>query len=254
MKIKNLLLGLAAFLLIILYSCKVSKVESEARPISHILWDSLLQQHVSVAGKVDYQGFIEDSTRLNDYLDLLSSKHPNDKFWTREERLAYWINVYNAFTVKLIVDHYPVQSIKDIKNGIPFVNSVWDIKFIQIEGETYDLNNIEHGIIRARFDDPRIHFAINCASVSCPNLSRRAYVAEQLDEQLDAAARAFLSDQSKNQLSEGQVKLSKIFLWYGMDFKKDGKSVVEYIEQFTSSPIDKGAKVEYMDYDWSLNE
>ena len=207
MKIKNLFFLLTTLTIFVLSSCKVSKVESEARPVSHAIWDSLLQQHVSKAGKVDYKGFIKDSTRLNQYLELLSSNHPNDDLWTAEERLAYWINAYNAFTVKLIIDHYPVRSIKDIKNGIPFVNTVWDIKFIQIEGETYDLNNIEHGIIRARFNDPRIHFAVNCASVSCPRLSNHAYVADQLDEQLNASARAFLGDLSKNQIARGSGKI-----------------------------------------------
>ena len=191
MKIKNLFLLFSLISFSTLYSCKVSKVESEARPISHTLWDSLLQLHVTTSGRVDYKGFIKDSTKLQQYLNLLSSHHPNDKFWTKEERLAYWINVYNAFTVKLIIDHYPVQSIKDIKNGIPFVNTVWDIKFIHIEDQTYDLNNIEHGIIRARFNDPRIHFAVNCASISCPKLLNKAFQAEKLNGQLNEAARSF---------------------------------------------------------------
>lgn len=254
MKMKHLF-----FLLIIVSSftfnsCKISEVKSEARPISHTLWDKLLQQHVTASGKVDYKGFIQDSARLHKYLDLLSRNHPNDKFWSKEERLAYWINAYNAFTVKLIVDHYPVKSIKDIKKGIPFVNSVWDIKFIQIAEKRYDLNNIEHGIIRARFDDPRIHFAVNCASISCPKLSNRAYIADQLDDQLNAAASSFLSDKSKNQIAEDQLKLSKIFLWYGMDFKKSGKSIIEYINQYAPSKVDESAKVGYLDYDWNLND
>ena len=237
-----------------LSSCKVQDYPSNARPVTHEIWDSLVQEHVSPEGWVDYPGFIQDSSRLNRYLHLLEGSHPNDKHWSRDEQLAYWINAYNAFTVKLIVDHYPVASIKDIKNGIPFVNTVWDIKFIQIEQATYDLNNIEHGIIRPKFNEPRVHFAVNCASVSCPKLSNRAYTADQLDEQLTQAARDFLGDESKNKVSKDKVELSKIFSWYGGDFKKGGKSIIEYINQYAPVQASPDAKIEYLDYNWSLNE
>ena len=118
-----------------------------------------MQDHVDDEGWVNYNGFIQDSLKLDNYLTLISNNHPNNKNWSKEERFAYWINAYNAFTVKLIVDNYPTESIKDVKSGLPFVNSVWDIKFINIEGNEYDLNNIEHGIIRPKFNDPRAHFA-----------------------------------------------------------------------------------------------
>ena len=164
---------LSALLIISVNACKVSDYTGNARPVTHEIWDSLLREHVSEKGLVDYKGFIKDSIQFNKYLDLLSKNHPNDKNWSKDEQLAYWLNAYNAFTVKLIMDYYPVKSIKDIKNGIPFVNTVWDIKFIKIEDRTYDLNNIEHGIIRPTFKDPRIHMAVNCASISCPKLQNR---------------------------------------------------------------------------------
>lgn len=204
-------------------------------------------------GRVDYRGFIADSTRLNAYLHLLGEHHPNEQYWTRDEQLAYWINAYNAFTVKLIVDHYPIASIKDIKHGIPFVNTVWDIKFIKIEERTYDLNNIEHGIIRPKFDEPRIHFAVNCASVSCPRLRNEAYTAGRLDEQLTDQARSFLTDPHKNKLAKEQLQLSRLFTWYGSDFKEDGLSIIEYIRQYTDQPIADDAQVNYLEYDWRLN-
>ncbi len=237
----------------LLPSCKVSDYASDAKPIKHNLWDSLVREHVNEAGLVDYPGFITDSTRLNAYLELLGDHHPNDKHWTRDERLAYWINAYNAFTVKLIVDHYPVESIKDIKNGIPFVNTVWDIKFIDIEGRTYDLNNIEHGIIRPKFEEPRIHFAVNCAALSCPKLANRAYTAEQLDAQLTEAAKSFLADEQKNELRPGKVKISKIFTWYQGDFTTEGRSLIEYLNQYAPIEIQEGATIEYLDYSWALN-
>ncbi|MEN0003370.1 MAG: DUF547 domain-containing protein [Bacteroidota bacterium] len=235
-------------------SCKVQKYKSDANPISHAIWDSLLQKHVSEAGWVDYEGFIADSTQLNRYLDLLSAHHPNETNWTADERLAYWINAYNAFTVKLIVDHYPVVSIKDIKRGIPFVNSVWDIKFIQIEGATYDLNNIEHGIIRQRFEEPRIHFAVNCASVSCPKLANFAFTATELDTQLTRVAKGFLADPSKNKfVSPQKAELSKIFSWYGGDFKKEG-DLIDYVNQYAPQQLNADADIDYLDYNWNLND
>lgn len=239
-------------LMVWLISCGVSKKTSESKPIDHQLWDSLLQNHVDAVGWVDYEGFIQDSQHLNQYLDLLGSAHPNDRYWSKDEQLAYWINAYNAFTVKLIIDHYPVASIKDIKNGIPFVNTVWDIKFIEIEGHKYDLNNIEHGIIRHHFEEPRIHFAINCASVSCPVLNNRAYTAAQLDQQLDKAARRFLADPLRNRVSKGQV--SSIFSWFRGDFKEKAGSLSAYINQYAPSPLDEGTSLSFMDYNWALND
>jgi hypothetical protein len=200
---------------------------------------------------VDYAGFLEDSLLLRDYLNLLENNHPDPQKWTENERLAYWINAYNAFTVKLIVDYYPVASIKDIKSGIPFINTVWDIKFINIEAQTYDLNNIEHGILRPKFEEPRIHFAVNCASVSCPKLLNRAFTAELLDRQLDQAAREFINDPSRNKIEKDRLQLSKILKWYGGDFKQDVKEVVK---KYSDTPFNENATVDYLDYNWQLNE
>ncbi|NND07497.1 MAG: DUF547 domain-containing protein [Saprospiraceae bacterium] len=237
----------------IFLACGVSpKMTGTSKPIVHDVWNKLLSKHVDGDGWVDYLGFQQDSLVLNQYLDLLSSAHPNAKNWSRNERLAYWINAYNAFTVKLIVNHYPVESIKDIKNGIPFVNTVWDIKFIQIEDRTYDLNNIEHGIIRKQFDEPRIHFAVNCASVSCPKLLNQAYIATTLDEQLTDAARTFLNDPLRNRLEENKV--SSIFSWFSGDFKSKSGSVRSFINTYAPAQLDSEAKLEYLEYNWSLND
>jgi hypothetical protein len=158
------------------------------------------------------------------------------------------------FTVKLVCDHYPVGSIKDIRRGIPFVNSVWDIKFIEIEGIGYDLNNIEHGIIRKEFDEPRIHFALNCASASCPDLRPEAYTAEKLESQLDEQTIAFLSDTTKNRISVDKLELSRIFFWYKGDFRQGGKGLQTFIDQHTTKRVDVNAKIDYRPYDWSLND
>lgn len=246
--------GIVALLSLTQCTSKHRKVNSKSQPISHQLWDNLVNTHVNPEGNVNYKGFIQDSTKLNEYLELLSNNHPNENNWTKEEQLAYWINAYNAFTVKIIVDNYPVKSIKNIATGlnIPFISSTWDIKFIKIEGQEYDLNNLEHGILRPDFEEPRIHFAINCASVSCPRLRNEAYVAERIDEQLDSAARLFINNTLKNKVSADKLELSKIFSWFKGDFNKIG--VIPFINQFTDIEIKKDASVSHLDYDWNLNE
>ncbi len=259
MKSKMLRIGLPSLLLIsigalFLIQCRTIKdVESESFPISHDIWTELLQKHILDNGTVDYKGFVEDKDRLGQYIQLLDNNHPNTKNWNREERLAYWMNAYNAYTIQLVVDHYPTASIRDIKKGIPFINSVWDLKFIEIEGNTYDLNNVEHNILRKKFDEPRIHFAINCASVSCPNLRNEAYLPDRLEIQLEEQARLFLNDPSKNQIKPDHVQLSKIFSWFGKDFKKEG-NLIDYVSPYSDTDISDDAKVSFLEYDWGLND
>jgi len=234
-------------------SCNsVKDYQSSSKPVTHELWDTLVKTHVSETGVVDYEGFIEDQTKLQNYLDLLSSAHPNEANWSRDQRLAYWLNAYNAFTVKLIVDNYPVASIKDIKSGIPFINTVWDIKFIKIEGAKYDLNNIEHGIIRPEFKEPRIHFAANCAAISCPRLRSEAYTAEKLDEQLTDQAKYFLRNKGKNLITKEEAKLSKILKWYSGDFDEYG-GVRKFVNDYGPETIANTVELEYLDYLWPLN-
>jgi hypothetical protein len=220
--------------------------------VSHAIWDGLLKKHVDSEGWVDYKGLVKDSARLNQYLDLLSANHPKSS-WPKAEQKAYWINAYNAFTVKLIVDHYPVASIKDIKKGIPFVNSVWDLQFIDIQGKSYDLNNIEHSILRKEFKDARIHAAVNCASYSCPKLWGEAFVASRLEQQLDQAMRAFVNDPLRNKVSANSAELSQIFNWYGGDFKDEAGSIRAYINQYAKVKLSAKAKISFREYNWALN-
>ncbi len=224
-------------------------------PVSHELFDSLLKKHVREDGLVNYQLLRRDSANLSRYLSILTTNPPNDDHWSEDEKLAYWINLYNAFTLKLVLKHYPVESIKDIgsKIQLPFVNTPWDIKFIELGGQKYDLNNVEHNIIRKTFEEPRIHFAVNCASMSCPKLRREAYVAERLDQQLEEQAVEFLNDPSRNLINSEQAAVSKIFLWYGGDFKKQS-SLREFINQYVPTSLGESRKISYMDYDWSLND
>jgi hypothetical protein len=224
----------------------------DINPVQHGEWDALVKKHVAQDGMVDYAGFLKDKKALQHYVDYLSTHQPSAK-WSKNEKLAYWINAYNAFTVKLIVDHYPVKSIKDIKKGIPFVNSVWDIPFIPMGKEKIDLNYIEHSILRKEFKDPRIHAAINCASFSCPLLRNEAYTANEIDRQLEEAMRKFINDPQRNQVDKSSVKISKIFSWFSGDFKLNGASVIDYLNKYAKKSIDYNAKMDYLDYDWDLN-
>ncbi|MEM1319205.1 MAG: DUF547 domain-containing protein [Bacteroidota bacterium] len=221
--------------------------------ISHEGWEELVQQYVSPEGKVNYRGFAQARPRLQQYLQLLSDNPPHPDTWTEKQQLAYWINAYNAFTVELILQHYPTQSIQDIAGSIPMINSAWDLKFFKIGGVDFDLNTIEHEILRKQFSEPRIHFAINCASVSCPILLNEAYKAATLEAQLQARAIYFINNPQKNRIQAQELQLSSIFNWFEKDFTKTG-TVVAFINQFSELPIDPTAKVSYLEYDWNLNE
>ncbi len=218
----------------------------------HGLWTELLKKNVSKDGKVNYKGFQADSLGLNSYLQYLS-ENPPSKSASKAEKTAFWINAYNAFTVKLITKHYPIKSIKDIKRGIPFVNTVWDIKFIKIGGETYDLNNIEHSILRKKLFDPRLHFALNCASTSCPKLLNEAFEVSTLEQQLQRVTKDFIQDASKNEISSTTPKLSMIFSWYKGDFTKK-TSLIAFVNQYSTTKIAPNANLSFKEYDWSLNE
>ncbi len=226
---------------------------TDADPISHDLWNDILEENVKENGWFDYKAVVADRTKFDQYLTLLNTHHPNPETWTRNERMAFWINAYNAYTVELVLQNYPLGSIKDVKNGIPFVNGVWDIKFIEIEGQSYSLNNIEHGILRPKFGDPRIHMAVNCASYSCPPLLAEAFFPDQLDDQLDKATRLFLADDLRNKIGSDQASVSSIFKWYKGDFTK-GQTLKQFFNKYLSTPISESTTITFLDYNWSLND
>ncbi len=219
---------------------------------SHQQWDKLLKKHVNKTGLVNYKGFQKDKGELTEYLKTLSDNAPQ-KSWSKNDQKAFWINAYNAFTVDLILQKYPVKSIKDIAGKIYKINTPWDIKFIKIGGKTYDLNNIEHGILRKEFDDPRIHFALVCASISCPRLRDEAYTGNELEDQLEDAGKEFLNDKSKNNITVGKAQLSKYFSWYKGDFTDNG-SLADFINKYSTTKMTSKTKIESLDYNWSLNE
>ncbi len=213
--------------------------------LDHAIWDQLLVTNVSDTGNVNYKGFIKNSDQLSKYFKYLSVNTPK-KNWSKEETLAYWINVYNAYTVKLIMDNYPIKSIKDIKDP-------WGKAFFKINGKPYSLNTVEHKILR-KLNDPRIHFAINCASYSCPTLWNRAYTANNINKALETQTKKFINDPSKNRITEEDAKISKIFSWFRKDFKINEKGVYDFINQYAVVKIDAQRKKGYKNYNWSLNE
>lgn len=213
--------------------------------VSHDNWDNLLKKNVSKQGVVNYKGFKNDSELLEKYLNQLSKKAP-DKTYSQNEELAYWINTYNAFTIQLVLKYYPIASITNI-------DKPWDIPFIRIENKTYTLNEIEHQIIRKKFNEPRIHFALVCAATSCPILLNEAYTAEKIERQLQTQAIVFINDSSKNTITKNKIVVSELFKWYKEDFTKNG-SIIDYINLYSKTKIDDKAKISFATYNWNLNE
>ncbi|UOG77103.1 DUF547 domain-containing protein [Hymenobacter tibetensis] len=226
-----------------------------AAGIDHSAYDKLLKKYVNEKGLVNYKGWKTEQAAFNQYLQLLSKNAPTNS-WSKAEQMAYWINAYNAYTIRLILDHYPLQSIKDIgtKIQIPFVTTPWASKFFTIGGKKMSLDNIEHGILRKDYNDPRIHFALVCASISCPRLRNEAYIATKLESQLQDQGRDFLNNPTKNKPGKTSAQLSKYFDWYKGDWTSNGQTVVGWVNKYATTKLDNGAKISYLDYNWQLNE
>lgn len=235
----------------------------------HEAWTSILKQHVR-GDRFDYAALKKDRGALDRYLRSLEAvtKEQHDG-WTREQRYAFWIDVYNAYTVSLVVEKHPVESIKDI--GTLFTE-VWDLELVPLKhlfpdlagakGARLTLNDVEHRILRPVFRDARVHAAVNCASLGCPPLRAEAFVAEKLEAQLDEQVRLWLADPARNRYdrAKGRVEVSKIFDWFEEDFVRDAGSVQAWIAE-RAPPEEaawiRGAKklaVDHLDYSWKLND
>lgn len=234
-------------------------------------WNTLLKKHVrwlpdGKQSRVNYKGFAADRAVLKDVLNALSAV-PKSTFdsWSQPQQMAFLVNAYNAFTVELILTKYPdLKSIKDLGS---FIQSPWKKKFFQLLGEERHLDWIEHEQLRPVYKEPRIHTAVNCASVGCPALRDEAFTASQLEAQLEDSMRRFMGDATRNRVKNGKVEVSAIFKWFKEDFNSGyrGFKQVEdvfaaYAEQLTSKPEEqqalqaKSLSVSYLDYDWSLND
>ena len=245
---------------------------AQAAAFDQTAWDAMLKKHVTVlrngqTTQVDYAGFSADRGQLKKYLAAASAVAPAEfDHWDRPAQLAFLINAYNANTVELILTAYPdVASIKDLGSVL---RSPWKKRFIPLLGETRSLDEIEHGLIReaGHYAEPRIHFAVNCASVGCPALRAEAYAADRLDAQLEEATRSFLSDRTRNRVEGNALKVSSIFKWYRGDFEKSwrGTNTLAGFFVLYRQPLELDDKavdllkagkmdIEFLDYDWRLN-
>jgi hypothetical protein len=216
----------------------------KVKGIDHSTFDALLTANVSSSGKVDYQAIKDKVIILDKYLDYLSQNVPKFSA-SKNEKLAFWINAYNASAIKLLVDNYPVESIMDLYGGKAFDN-----KWLSMGDEKLSLNDIENNKIRAKFNEPRIHFAVNCAAKSCPPILNRAWTEVNIQAYLEVRAKTFINNSAYNKLSVGSVQISKIFEWYAKDFPED---IVSYLNKYSNTQIDADAQVSYIEYDWTLN-
>lgn len=220
--------------------------------VDHSIYASLLAKYVK-QGQVDYWGFKIDEAKLDQYLKMLEQTVSYKL--TPNEQFAYYINAYNAWTIKLILSGYPgVKSIKDLGS---IFKSPWKKKMCRIDGDVITLDDIEHGILRPRFKDPRVHFAVNCASLSCPPLISEPYRGSTLDRQLDDSARNFINNPQRNYLEGDTLYVSKIFKWFAEDFNND---IIGFFLKYAENILKKDLeaqrdqiKIKYLHYDWSLN-
>jgi hypothetical protein len=219
----------------------------------HLTWNTLVQSFVSDAGFVDYKGFKSKETDLDNYLNMLTDNSPQLS-WTNNQKIAFWINAYNAFTVKLILKNYGVASIKDIKTGAQ--TSPWKIPFFKIGTDDFTLDRIEHEILRKEFQEPRIHFSIVCASYSCPKFRNEAFIADKLEEQLEDQTSDFINDPDKNSLSQSPIGVSSLFQWYWDDFSvyfTNKSSLLNWINKYSKTVINVNDEIEYLPYNCALN-
>ncbi len=248
-------------------------VPANAADFDHSSWNGLLDNNVAIApdyssSTVDYTQFQEDRDALKSYLDAMSEVSRTEfEGWSNADQLAFLINAYNAWTVELILTRYPdLTSIKELGS---LTQSPWQKAFIPLLGETLSLDNIEHDIIRGsgRYNDPRIHFGVNCASIGCPALLNEAFVGSKLDQQLDRMTKGFLRDRSRNRLENGNLAVSSIFNWYGDDFEqgwRDAETLDEFFALYADSLdlseddiealSDGDMDISFLEYDWRLND
>jgi hypothetical protein len=240
---------------VILAFLLVLPVAAAAETVDNSIYSDLLEKYTP-QGFVDYEGLAREEDRLEEYLDILAAVDPDAL--PGDEALAFYINAYNAWTLKLILREYPdLDSIKDL-GGL--FTSPWEIEFVELDGETVTLDHIEHDIIRPRFQEPRIHFAINCSAFSCPPLRDEPYVGSRLDAQLEEQSRIFFNDPRHCYVEGDELHVSKILDWFGEDFGGEEAIpgfVLQFVEGETRKKLEalgEGVDVEYLDYDWTLND
>ena len=230
-----------------------------SKTIDHSDWDDLLERYVFMHNKgvnrFHYELFgASDRVLFKNYLAMMAVI-PISQF-NRQQQQAYWINLYNALTVKVILDHYPVKSIRDISPDL-YPPGPWRLVLAQVEGEGLSLDDIEHGILRPIWKDPRVHYAVNCAAMGCPNLQPRAFTADNTEAMLDDAAREFINHPRAASVRYGLLRVSSIYDWYQVDFGGSEAGVIAHLRQYADKNLlDKlkdRNKIDNFHYDWTLN-
>ena len=230
--------------------------------IDHAVWDKILARYLRADGqgvnRFAYGAVTQDDKAALDGYIAARAATPIDRY-DRAEQFAFWVNLYNALTVKLMVEHYPVAGIReiDISPGW-FADGPWGKKLVTVAGEAVSLNDIEHRILRPIWRDPRIHYAVNCAAIGCPNLRRRAFTAANAEAELAAAAREFVNSPRAVRLADGRLTLSSIYVWFQEDFGGSDAGTIAHIRQFAepslAAALDGLDHIDAIRYDWSLND
>lgn len=236
--------------------------EASQTVVDHSVLQEILTKYISLGqdniNKVDYKSLLaNDKSKLDGYVSSLTALDPISL--NKNEQLAYWINLYNALTVQVITDHYPVKSILKISISPGFFNfGPWDKKLIEINDVELSLNDIEHRILRPIWKDPRIHYAVNCASIGCPNLRTTVYTAETSETMLNENSVSYINHERGVNVRRGKVELSSIFDWYVEDFGTNDGEVLDHIRKYASDELlinlESMTKINDYDYDWDLNE
>jgi hypothetical protein len=247
-------LGLALILtLFLLIGAHGPTTQSRAATVNHEIWADLLGKYITPDG-VDYSGFKKEEERVDQYLEVLENTDP--EMLPRNEQYSYYINAYNAWTIKLILSGYP--GVKSIKDFGTILQSPWQKDWVRVNGKIITLDHLEHNILRPRYKDPRVHFAINCSAASCPPLRPEPYLAQTLDLQLDDSTRSFVNDADSYRLEGNTLYISRIFKWFSEDFNEDALGFyLQYAEDDFKEKLNRikdRIKIKYLHYDWSLND
>lgn len=218
-------------------------IHSHAQKMNYSTYNQFLTKYVSLTGEVNYEQIKTNKTELDAVITSFEKITP-EKTWNLNEIKAYWINSYNIHTIKLVIDKYPIKSLKDVANA-------WTINFIEYKGIKTSLDYIENDILR-KLKDPRIHFAINSAAKSSPILNNEAFDPLTIDKQLDNAARLFINDKTRNEITAVKANLSKAFEWYLRDFVAK-KNHIEFINQYSVVKINETTEITFQEFNWELN-
>jgi len=250
---------IARFVLLLIFLClpfgwvQAAEFDHSHQPYAHVLKKSVKDS------LVNYGALKSDHKDLNTYLDQLAGVPEKDfKKWSRSQQLSFLINLYNAQTLQLIINHYPLKSIKDIGN---FLKGPWDQPVVRLFGKEITLNKLEHELLRKEYQEPRLHFVLVCAALGCPPLQEEPYLPDKLEQQFEDQGKRFLANRHKNSVNvhEHVIYLSPIFRWFEDDFVNKSGSVLAFVQPYfpletTRALLKGGFKIRYTDYNWSLND